>query len=140
METILREALVALMAVLLLLSMSAISGKAAEHLVGGNNLDWSIPPDGNASYALVSKKDFADCNDNDPLWYGTTGPSYVRTKSPGDYYFISTVAKHCVAGQKLSFQVIHNINNNSTSLAPTSTVNAAANIPASSQPSLSPTK
>ncbi|XP_052180821.1 uncharacterized protein LOC127794007 [Diospyros lotus] len=113
------------------------------HVVG-DGLGWIVPPGGAAAYSIwadlqtftagdllmfnfttgeqdvarVTKEAFDSCNSKNPIWVKTTGPVKFTLDSGGDYYFISTMNKHCTLGQKLAINVIGTSSGPSASPAP----------------------
>ncbi|KAK7318133.1 hypothetical protein RJT34_02831 [Clitoria ternatea] len=53
----------------------------------------------------VSKTDYDNCTTKNSIATYFMGNSYVTLDKPGDYYFLSSVGKHCEAGQKLWIHV-----------------------------------
>ncbi|KAK9947543.1 hypothetical protein M0R45_003162 [Rubus argutus] len=101
--------------------------EAVDYTVG-DDLGWTIPPGGAATYAawaskhtfvvdvdtitfdfssgeqdvaLVTKEDFDSCTTTNPIWE-TTDPAEVGIVQPGTFYFICTFAGHCAKGQKVA--------------------------------------
>ncbi|KAK2966221.1 hypothetical protein RJ640_010038 [Escallonia rubra] len=97
----------------------------------GDELGWLVPPGGEIAYeswaynkdfivgdslvfnfttgeqdvARVTKEAFETCNSTNPIALATTGPATFVLTSGGEYYFISTKARHCPLGQKLAINV-----------------------------------
>ncbi|XP_061337844.1 mavicyanin-like [Gastrolobium bilobum] len=95
------------------------------HIVG-DNLGWNLPPHQgffadwakNKTFAVgdvllfqynpglntvvqVNKEDYDNCTSKNTMYTYFKGNSTVTLEKPGDYYFFSSVGKHCEAGQKL---------------------------------------
>lgn len=60
---------------------------------------------GEQDVARVTKEAFDACNSANPLSLQTTGPANYTLNSTGEYYFISTLDRHCFLGQKLAINV-----------------------------------
>ncbi|KAM5547952.1 hypothetical protein ABKV19_002097 [Rosa sericea] len=94
----------------------------------GDDLGWTIPPDGADTYAdwaaehtlvvdvdtitcdfpvgeqdvaFVTKEDFDTCTTTNPLWESPV-PDEVTLVQSGTFYFIGTFAGHCAKGQKVA--------------------------------------
>ncbi|KAL6274847.1 hypothetical protein ACE6H2_025539 [Prunus campanulata] len=102
------------------------TAEAALYTVG-DDLGWTIPPGGAATYAawaakhsfvvkdilvfnfsageddlaVVTKEDFDACNTTDPL-YEFQEPVTLQFLASDTFYFTSTLAGHCSKGQKLA--------------------------------------
>ncbi|CAJ1937307.1 unnamed protein product [Sphenostylis stenocarpa] len=50
---------------------------------------------------VVEKDDYENCTNTKVIRSLVLGNSTVPLEKPGDYYFFSSVGKHCEAGQKL---------------------------------------
>nr|XP_008389837.2 mavicyanin-like [Malus domestica] len=100
--------------------------EAAEYVVG-DDLGWTVPPGGAASYAswaakysfvvddilyfnftegehtvaLVTKENYEICNTTDPL-FKLDGPSALQFLASDTFYFTCTFAGHCAGGQKVA--------------------------------------
>lgn len=55
--------------------------------------------------ARVTKEAFAACNSTSPIFLQKTGPFNYTLDSAGEYYFIGTMDRHCILGQKLAINV-----------------------------------
>lgn len=97
----------------------------------GDRLGWIVPPGGPVAYevwastqsfvigdvlwfnfttgqqdvARVIKEAFENCNSTNPISLKTDGPANFTLDTDGEYYFISTMDKHCPLGQKLAINV-----------------------------------
>ncbi|KAK3038033.1 hypothetical protein RJ639_032012 [Escallonia herrerae] len=60
---------------------------------------------GEQDVARVTKEAFETCNSTNPIALEKTGPATFVLTSGGEYYFISTIARHCPLGQKLAINV-----------------------------------
>lgn len=60
---------------------------------------------GQQDVARVTKEAFDTCNSTNPIAIETTSPANFTLGSLGEYYFISTLDKHCPLGQKLAINV-----------------------------------
>ncbi|KAM7508204.1 hypothetical protein LguiA_018657 [Lonicera macranthoides] len=104
---------------------------AQEIHVVGDNMGWIVPPLGSIAYrtwaatntfiigdilvfnftsgqqdvARVTKEAFDTCNSTNPIAIETTSPANFTLSSLGEYYFISTLDRHCPLGQKLAINV-----------------------------------
>ncbi|XP_004288794.1 PREDICTED: early nodulin-like protein 1 [Fragaria vesca subsp. vesca] len=115
----------ALVAVIALAAM--LHRTEAEDYTVGDDLGWTIPPDGADTYAewaaehtplvvdedtitfdfpvgeqdvaFVTKQDFDSCTTTNPLWQSSE-PARVTLVQEGTFYFIGTLAGHCAKGQK----------------------------------------
>ncbi|KAL2342697.1 hypothetical protein Fmac_003982 [Flemingia macrophylla] len=54
---------------------------------------------------LVGKDDYDNCTTRNIIHIYFRGNSSIPLKKPGDYFFFSSVGKHCEAGQKLHVTV-----------------------------------
>ncbi|XP_050231038.1 blue copper protein-like [Mercurialis annua] len=105
---------------------------AAKTLVVGDDLGWLVPPGGDFTYAAwasinvftvgdilvfnftsgqqdvarVTKEAYLYCNSTNPVALKTTGPANFTLDTTGEYFFISTMDKHCLLGQRLAIYVI----------------------------------
>ncbi|XP_009364056.2 mavicyanin-like [Pyrus x bretschneideri] len=103
--------------------------EAAEYVVG-DDLGWTVPPGGAASYAswaakyrfvvndilyfnftegehtvaLVTKENYEICNTTDPL-FKLDGPSGLQFLSSDTFYFTCTFTGHCAGGQKVEVYI-----------------------------------
>ncbi|XP_028753950.1 early nodulin-like protein 1 [Neltuma alba] len=101
-------------------------------LVVGDRLGWTIPPAGPAPYdawaashifvagdilvfnfkngdqdvARVTREEFLTCNTTNPMEVKKTNPANFTLNSKGDWYFTSTLDRHCELGQKLAVHVL----------------------------------
>ncbi|KAK6941672.1 Phytocyanin domain [Dillenia turbinata] len=125
-----------ILVVLTIAAAALLHTAAADHStvhVVGNQLGWTVPPGGAATYAAwaatqifelgdilvfnfttgdsdvarVSKEAFLTCNSTNPITLNTTGPANFTLDALGDYYFISTFQNHCALGQRLAIYVIY---------------------------------
>ncbi|KAI4335699.1 hypothetical protein L6164_014322 [Bauhinia variegata] len=97
----------------------------------GNELGWTIPPGGPIAYdtwaslqdfnvgdillfnftngeqdvAQVTKEAFKTCNTTNPIWSSKNSPANFTLSAAGEYYFTSTIDRHCVQGQRLAIHV-----------------------------------
>lgn len=60
---------------------------------------------GDQDVARVTKEAFEACNSTSPIFLEKTGPFNYTLDSAGEYYFIGTMDRHCVLGQKLAINV-----------------------------------
>ncbi|XWS20432.1 hypothetical protein CRYUN_Cryun31cG0100600 [Craigia yunnanensis] len=101
------------------------------HVVG-NDMGWTIPPNGATAYGTwaaskrfmvgdilvfnfttnehdvlqVPKASFDACSDDNPIGNKlTNGPANVTLNSTGEHYYICTIGQHCQLGQKLAIAV-----------------------------------
>ncbi|CAB4277706.1 unnamed protein product [Prunus armeniaca] len=103
--------------------------EAAEYVVG-DDLGWTIPPDGAATYAswaskhtlvvgdilvfkfeageqdlaFVTKEDLGSCDTADPL-HVFEKPTTIKFLGADTFYVTSTLAGHCSKGQKMTFDI-----------------------------------
>ncbi|KAI9117641.1 hypothetical protein K1719_011807 [Acacia pycnantha] len=101
-------------------------------LVVGDRLGWTIPQAGSLPYdawaashifvvgdilvfnftngdqdvARVTKEAFLTCNTTNPIQVNKTNPANFSLNSTGDWFFTSTLDKHCELGQKLAVHVL----------------------------------
>ncbi|XP_050375138.1 early nodulin-like protein 1 [Argentina anserina] len=101
----------------------------AEDYTVGDDLGWTIPPDGADTYAdwadehtpfvvnvdtlifefpvgqqdvaSVCKEDFDACFTTNPLWV-SSAPTKVIFDRAGTFYFVGTYNGHCAKGQKMA--------------------------------------
>ncbi|XP_065850354.1 blue copper protein-like [Euphorbia lathyris] len=111
---------------------SLVHSTAAKTFVVGDDLGWLVPPGGDLFYATwaavhiftvgdvllfnftsgvqdvarVSKEAFLKCNSTDFISVTTSGPVNITLNTSGEYFFISTMDKHCFLGQRLAIYVI----------------------------------
>lgn len=104
---------------------------AEDVFVVGGPMGWLVPPGGPIAYATwaalqsfedgdilvfnfttgeqdvarVTKEAFESCDTKNPIWIEKNGPARFTLAYGGDYYFISTLDRHCQLGQKLSVNV-----------------------------------
>ncbi|XP_054822625.1 blue copper protein-like [Prosopis cineraria] len=118
----------------LALSLFSFSETVASQqvLVVGGRLGWTIPPAGPAPYdawaashifivgdilvfnftngdqdvARVTREAFLRCNTTNPIEVKKTNPANFTLNSTGDFYFTSTLDRHCESGQKLAVHVL----------------------------------
>ncbi|XP_056162172.1 umecyanin-like [Syzygium oleosum] len=122
---------VAIAAVLAVAALLQTSATGTEYIVGGEQ-GWKVPPEDGTPYktwaedksfkvgdVLVfdfSKEEqdvtrvrdeaaFESCDSTDHIFQKTTGPVRWELKGAGEYYFIGTVGKRCLRGQKLAINV-----------------------------------
>ncbi|KAI4338707.1 hypothetical protein MLD38_023732 [Melastoma candidum] len=112
-------------------SMMMESADAMLHVVGGregwdvpDNLtfyeDWARPRTFGASDQLifpfrlgpnnvmeVSGKDYETCNTVSPIEMHYEAPLILNLTKTGDYYYLSSIGKHCEFGQKLHITVVN---------------------------------
>ncbi|XP_021808942.1 mavicyanin-like [Prunus avium] len=107
-------------------SMVLQTTEAAEYIVG-DDLGWTVPPNGAATYVewaskynfivndildfkfaqgeqdvtLVTKENFEICNSTDPL-FQLQKPARFQFLSADTFYFICSFAGHCAQGQKVA--------------------------------------
>lgn len=112
-------------------SPAPVASRAPVTYIVGDDLGWIVPPGGKIAYetwaydkifavgdtlvfnfttgeqdvARVTKEAFDTCNSTNPLSLQTTGPASYTLTSTGEYYFISTLKRHCFFGQKLAISV-----------------------------------
>ncbi|CAI9100815.1 OLC1v1037993C1 [Oldenlandia corymbosa var. corymbosa] len=112
--------------------------------VVGDDLGWIVPPGGPIAYrtwaydktfftgdillfnfttgqqdvARVTKEAFDACNSANPISLQTNGPASYTLSSPGEYYFISTLERHCFLGQKLVINVTQSSPSSSSPASP----------------------
>ncbi|XP_059433125.1 blue copper protein-like [Corylus avellana] len=55
--------------------------------------------------ARVTAEAFLTCNSTNPISLVKTGPANFSLNSTGEYYFIGTLDRHCLQGQKLAINV-----------------------------------
>ncbi|KAB2605871.1 umecyanin-like [Pyrus ussuriensis x Pyrus communis] len=100
------------------------SAEAAEYVVG-DDLGWTIPPDGAATYAFaageqdlafVTKEDLGTCNTADPL-HVFENATTIKFLGTDTYYVTSTFAGHCSKGQKMTFDIAPSSTTSTISLA-----------------------
>ncbi|KAM1116990.1 hypothetical protein TB2_007324 [Malus domestica] len=117
------------------------SAEAAEYVVG-DDLGWTIPPDGAAAYAawasnhslvvgdilvfkfaageqdsaFVTKEDLGTCNTADPL-HVFENATTIKFLGTDTYYVTSTFAGHCSKGQKMTFDIAPSSTTSPISLA-----------------------
>lgn len=60
---------------------------------------------GQEDVARVTKEAFLTCNTTDPISLRATGPANFTLDSLEEYYFIGTLDKHCILGQRLAINV-----------------------------------
>ncbi|KAL0552759.1 hypothetical protein IC582_011884 [Cucumis melo] len=60
---------------------------------------------GEEDVARVTREAFLTCNSTNPISLKTTGPANFTLDSLGEYYFIGTLDKHCILGQRLAINV-----------------------------------
>lgn len=60
---------------------------------------------GQEDVARVTKEAFLTCNSTNPISHKATGPANFTLDSLGGYYFIGTLDKHCILGQRLAINV-----------------------------------
>ncbi|XP_022999165.1 blue copper protein-like [Cucurbita maxima] len=60
---------------------------------------------GQEDVARVTKEAFLTCNTTGPISLRDTGPANFTLDSPEEYYFIGTLDKHCILGQRLAINV-----------------------------------
>ncbi|XP_038890593.1 blue copper protein-like [Benincasa hispida] len=60
---------------------------------------------GQEDVARVTKEAFLTCNSTNPITLKATGPANFTLDSLGQYYFIGTLDKHCILGQRLAINV-----------------------------------
>ncbi|XP_062010509.1 early nodulin-like protein 14, partial [Rosa rugosa] len=99
------------------------STEAVDYKVG-DDLGWTIPPDGADPYAdwsldcraypsfdfpvgeqdvaFVTKEDFEPCTTTNPLWESPVPDEVTLVQSAGTFYFIGTFTGHCAKGQKVA--------------------------------------
>lgn len=53
----------------------------------------------------VSRKDYDNCNSNDPIEAYIKGPTALTLTAPGDYYYFSNIGRHCEFGMKVHVTV-----------------------------------
>ncbi|CAN6699752.1 unnamed protein product [Malus baccata var. baccata] len=120
-------------------SMMSHTTEAAEYVVG-DDLGWTVPPGGAASYAswaakysfvvddilyfnftegehtvaLVTKENYEICNTTDPL-FKLDGPSALQFLASDTFYFTCTFAGHCAGGQKVAVYIAPSANTPSPS-------------------------
>ncbi|KAM3359511.1 hypothetical protein BC332_30677 [Capsicum chinense] len=164
MEKVMRMVVFGALAVATLLQVTTAQ---KEHVVG-DNIGWVVPPTGASAYSTwaskntfnvgdtlvfkfpsnihnvqeVTKASFDECSTKFTRGPAISiGPANVTLKSAGDKYYICTVGKHCIAGQKLAIIVsgtgapISNAPKGSATPSPTPTPHARAE---SSPPSPAP--
>ncbi|KAI3421343.1 uncharacterized protein J3R85_012368 [Psidium guajava] len=137
---------VAIAAVLAVAALLQTSGAQTTHVVG-DGLGWLVPPGGKIAYetwadmqtfvvgdvlvfnfatgeqdvARVTKEAFDSCNSTSPIFLETTGPFNYTLDAAGEYYFISTMDRHCFFGQKLAINVYGSAGPTPSPHAPTPT-------------------
>ncbi|KAL2338151.1 hypothetical protein Fmac_012597 [Flemingia macrophylla] len=133
--------------VLAILMLLHYAEAQSEHVVGGDSLGWSVPPD-NSTYQNwafnrtfrvgdtlvfnfesghdvreVSEDSYDDCNVADAIGSpGSTSPTNVVLDRVGDHYYICGFGRHCLSGQKLAITV----SGNSTNFPPSPPPNSAS--------------
>ncbi|OMP00069.1 Plastocyanin-like protein [Corchorus olitorius] len=102
------------------------------HVVG-DNLGWTVPSTGASAYTTwatnkrfvvgdtlvfnfgtnehdvvqVPKASFDACSDDNKIGdVITTGPANMTLSATGEQYYIRTIGRHCLAGQKLAITVV----------------------------------
>ncbi|OIV98257.1 hypothetical protein TanjilG_14846 [Lupinus angustifolius] len=60
---------------------------------------------GEQDVARVTKEAYLNCNTTNPISLKKTSPANFTLDVAGDYYFTSTLDKHCLKGQKLAINV-----------------------------------
>lgn len=60
---------------------------------------------GEEDVARVTREAFLTCNSTNPISLKTTGPANFTLDTLGEYYFIGTLDKHCILGQRLAINV-----------------------------------
>ncbi|OMO54331.1 Plastocyanin-like protein [Corchorus capsularis] len=102
------------------------------HVVG-DNLGWTVPSTGASAYSTwagnkrfvvgdtlvfnfgtnehdvvqVPKASFDACSDDNKIGdVITTGPANMTLSATGEQYYICTIGRHCLAGQKLAITVV----------------------------------
>ncbi|XP_060171223.1 umecyanin-like [Lycium barbarum] len=128
MDKVMRMVVVGALAIATLLQVTTAQ---TVHVVGEDTA-WTIPVSGSVVYTTwaskntfkvgdtlvfnfatsrhdvqeVAKASFEECNTKNVIGKSiTTGPANVTLESPGEHYYICTVGKHCLAGQKLAITV-----------------------------------
>ncbi|KAI4302916.1 hypothetical protein MLD38_038609 [Melastoma candidum] len=124
-------AMVVVMAAAFSCLMTMESANAMLHVVGGregwdvpDNLtfydDWARPRTFGAGDQLifpfrlgpnnvmeVSGKDYETCNTISPIEMHYEAPLILNLTKTGDYYYLSSIGKHCEFGQKLHITVVN---------------------------------
>ncbi|WCJ30039.1 early nodulin-like protein 15 [Euphorbia peplus] len=111
---------------------SLVHPSEGKTIVVGGDLGWLVPPGGDLFYATwasthtfvvgdvllfnftsgeqdvarVSKEAFLMCNSKDFISVTTIGPTNITLNTTGEYFFISTMGRHCLLGQRITIYVI----------------------------------
>ncbi|KAB2618608.1 stellacyanin-like [Pyrus ussuriensis x Pyrus communis] len=115
----------------LLVAVALFNGAAADNYTVGDDLEWTIPPAGSVAYstwantkrfqindtivfkwsgshtvAEVSKADYENCSNSNPLAFYDSSPASITLTSNVTRYFICTVGNHCSdLGQKVTIKI-----------------------------------
>lgn len=110
---------------------SPVSPRAPVTYIVGDELGWIVPPGGEIAYATwaynkifmvgdtlvfdfypgeqdvarVTKEAYDTCNSTNTISLKRTGPAKFTLDTVGEYYFIGTMERRCLLGQKLAINV-----------------------------------